>query len=199
MYTYDAETLFVHQFMASEADVEQTHITQTTNYPSDGALKLTITGDDFKKIAVRIPGWCKNFTASAAYTLQDGYAYFDTASEICINFEMEVVLYEANNAVQNNAGRVAVARGPVVYCLEEVDNGEHLRSIKLDADALFEAEYSEEYHVPVLLTEGYRKKESSGLYKRYTADYEKTSLRFIPYFAFANRGESGMIVWVDVK
>ncbi len=199
MYTYDEETLFVHQFMASKADIQNTHVTQTTDYPANGAVTIKVDGNDFKQIAVRVPGWCTNFTADAAYTLKDGYAYFEHVSEIHVNFEMEVALYEANNAVQNNAGRVAVARGPVVYCMEAVDNGAYLRSIKLDSTTEFSLENSTEYHVPALLTKGYRKVEQEGLYQPYSAEYEETSLRFIPYFAFANRGESEMLVWVAVK
>ena len=74
----------------------------------------------------------QSFTADAAYTLEKGYAYFQAASEINSCFDMPVQLYEANPAVQNVAGCVAVARGPVIYCLEEVDNGKNLHSLNLN-------------------------------------------------------------------
>lgn len=111
---------------------------------------------------------------------------------------MDVKLYESNAHVQNNSGRVAVMRGPVVYCLEEVDNGKHLRSLRINSKAAFTAQSCEEYHVPVLLTEGLRKKEQDSLYPVYDDRYETVPLRFIPYFAFANRGVSEMLVWVHV-
>lgn len=199
MYTHDEETLFVHQFMDSTAQIGQTMVTQTTKYPAEGTVKIGISDNTFKQVAVRIPGWCSNFTANAAYTLKDGYAYFDAAQEIIVTFDMPVVLYEANNAVQNNAGRVAVARGPVIYCLEAVDNGEHLRSIHINADTTFEVEDCEAYQVPVICAKGYRKKEMTALYRQFHAEYETVSLRWVPYFAFANRGESEMLIWVDVK
>lgn len=199
MYTHDEETLFVHQFMDSTAQIGQTTVTQTTQYPADGAVRIHLSGKKFQQVAVRIPGWCSKFTANAAYTLKEGYAYFTAAEDILVTFEMPVVLYEANNAVQNNAGRVAVTRGPIVYCLEAVDNGEQLRSIHIKDQTTFTLEECGTYQVPVICAEGYRKKGTTALYQQFHADYEAVSLRWIPYFAFANRGESEMLIWVDVK
>lgn len=198
MYTFNDNTLFVHQFMDSEATIKASKVRQTTAYPADGALKITVEGTDFTQIAVRIPGWCTGFTADQPYTMMDGYAYFAAGAEINIVFNMPVQLYEANAAVQNNAGRVAVARGPVVYCMEEVDNGKHLRSLKLNSKPVFTFVESPEYQVPVLETVGYRKKENTALYQLYSSEYEETTLRFIPYFAFANRGISEMLIWCDI-
>ena len=198
MYTFDESTLFVHQFMDSDATIKNTRIRQTTVYPADGALKITVVGTDFSRIAVRIPGWCTSFTADQPYTMAGGYAYFAAGAEINITFDMPVQLYEANAAVQNNAGRVAVTRGPVVYCMEEVDNGKHLRSLKLSSKPTFTLVESEEYKVPVLQTVGYRKKENAALYQQYSSEYQETTLQFIPYFAFANRGISEMLVWCNI-
>jgi DUF1680 family protein len=184
--------------MSSDATIKNTQVRQTTAYPADGALKITIEGNDFEEIAIRIPGWCQNFTADAKYTLENGYAYFQAAPEINICFEMKVQLYQSNPAVQNNAGCVAVARGPVIYCLEEVDNGANLHSLNLDSNADFMLEFSKDYQVPVLHTEGYRTKAGAGLYSFYDGTMEKTTLHFIPYFAFANRGVSEMLVWIPV-
>ena len=198
LYTYDEKTLFVHQFMDSEATIKSTQIRQTTAYPIEGAIKFTIQGNDFEEIAIRIPGWCQNFTADAPFSLENGYAYFRTAHEINLCFEMKVQLYQSNPAVQNNAGCVAVARGPVLYCLEEIDNGSNLHSLNLDPNADFVLEFSKDYLVPVLYTEGYRTKARSGLYSFYDGTMEKAPMRFIPYFAFANRGVSEMLVWISV-
>lgn len=198
LYTHDEKTLFMHQFMNSDATIKNTQVCQTTAYPVDGALKITMEGNDFEEIAIRIPGWCQNFTADASYTLENGYAYFQAAPEINICFEMNVQLYQSNPAVQNNAGCVAVARGPVIYCLEEIDNGANLHSLNLDSNADFMLEFTKDYQVPVLHTEGYRTKAGAGLYSFYDGTMEKTALHFIPYFAFANRGVSEMLVWIPV-
>ena len=198
LYTHDEKTLFVHQFMNSDATIKTTQIHQTTAYPADGTLKFTIQGNDFEQIAVRIPGWCQHFTANVPYTLENGYAYFQCIPELILSLEMKVQLYQSNPAVQNNAGCVAVARGPVIYCLEEIDNGSNLHSLNLDPNADFVLEFSKDYMVPVLHTEGYRTKASSGLYSFYDGTMEKVPMHFIPYFAFANRGVSEMLVWIPV-
>lgn len=198
MYTCDENTLFVHQFMESEANIKNSKVCQTTTYPAEGTLKITVEGNDFTQVAVRIPGWCTNFTTDQPYTMADGYAYFTVTEEINITFDMPVQLYEANAAVQNNAGRVAVARGPIIYCMEEVDNGKHLRSLKLASKPSFTLVESREYQVPVLEAAGYRKKENAALYRLYSSEYEETTLRFIPYFAFANRGINEMLIWCDI-
>lgn len=198
LYTHDEETLYVHQFMNSESTIGNSTVTQATCYPADGTVKISVNGNDFSRIAVRIPGWCEHFTADQPYTMEKGYAVFSGCGEITISFDMDVQLYESNAAVQNNAGCVAVMRGPVVYCVEEVDNGKHLRSLRLDPEAAFETADSADYLVPVLKTSGYRKPEANGLYHRYASGLEKTEITLIPYFAFANRGVSEMLVWVPV-
>lgn len=195
LYSTDGDTLFVHQFMESEAEVDGAQVTQTTNYPLDGAVTVKAEG---KQIAIRIPGWCRSFTASAPYTMKNGYARFE-ASEVTVNFDMPVTLVEADTRVQNNAGRVAVTRGPVVYCLEAVDNGKQLRSVRIDHTAQFAVEGSDTFGLPVLTVTGEKKKQGQGLYQIYCPDYEEKKLTFIPYFAFANRGISEMLVWVAVK
>lgn len=195
LYGCDGDTVYVHQFMESEAVVDGAAVKQTTNYPNDGAATVRAEG---KRLAVRIPGWCGHFTASEPYELKNGYAHF-AASEVTVEFDMPVTLVEADLRVQNNAGRVAVTRGPVVYCLEAVDNGSLLRSVRIDGEAAFTVEDGGRFGLPVLTVEGERKKQGSGLYQVYRADYEPAQLRFIPYYAFANRGVSEMLVWIAVK
>ena len=194
VYGVEDDRVYVHQFMESEADVDGCRITQTTNYPLDGAVTVTASG---KRLAIRIPGWCRSFTASAPYKMQNGYAFFDK-DEVTVNFAMPVTLVEADLRVQNNAGRVAVTRGPVVYCLEAVDNGPPLRSVRLDPAAVFAVEESQ-FGLPVLTVTGERKKAGEGLYRPYCAAYQPAKLKLIPYFAFANRGISEMLVWIAVK
>ena len=194
VYGVEDDRVYVHQFMASEADVDGCRVTQTTNYPLDGAVTVRAEG---KRLAIRIPGWCRSFTASAPYKMQNGYAFFEE-NEVTVRFDMPVTLVEADLRVQNNAGRVAVTRGPVVYCLEAVDNGPLLRSVRLDPAAVFAVEESQ-FGLPVLTVTGERKKAGEGLYRPYCAAYQPAKLKLIPYFAFANRGISEMLVWIAVK
>ena len=86
-------------------------------------------------------------------------------------------------------------RGPVVYCAEEADNGKNLRDIILDFSGEIEEAYEEDYSLPVLSLKGYRRKNSDRLYRKKSDDYEEITVKLIPYFAFANRGETNMIIW----
>ncbi len=192
-YTVSEDTLFVHQYAQSTSEFAE----QQTAYPCDGVIRLTVTGK--QKAALRIPGWCHHFTLNVPYELKDGYAYADVPEDSVIELvlDMPVERMEANACVQDNANRVAVMRGPVVYCMEAVDNGTALRSLSLLESSPFTVEASE-FGVPVLKTQGVRKVGQPALYSRYRSAYESAELTFIPYFAYANRGVSEMAIWTHI-
>lgn len=198
-YTYSEDTIFIHQYAESTAHVNGCTITQTTDYPADGLIRLRVDGN-VPRIALRIPGWCDRFTLSEPYTQSGGYVYANVpeSGEITLSLDMPVQLMESNAAVQNNAGRVAVMRGPIVYCMEGVDNGDHLRSLSLVAGRPFEVVSSDTFRVPVLKTRGVRKAGSDALYARFSPRYDETDITLIPYFAFANRGVSEMAVFIHI-
>ncbi|MGI5899537.1 MAG: glycoside hydrolase family 127 protein [Christensenellales bacterium] len=206
LYTTQPGTLFVHHYMHSESDIKGVKVSQKTDYPATGAVKIS-AGEGFDNIAVRIPGWCESYSIrlngkEERHDVIDGYAFVPAkgGAEIELSFEMKPFAQECNPNVLNNAGKVAVQRGPVVYCLEAVDNGENLCDIRLLPDKGFGEEASD-YGVPTIAAAGVRRDEKSfnGLYRRYQpGDRNDCGLRFIPYFAFANRGISEMIVWVKV-
>jgi len=108
---------------------------------------------------------------------------------------------EANPEVQANVGRVALRRGPVVYCLEAVDNGEPLQDLRVDVCLNAELEDSEEFRLPVIYADGWCRGDHEGnwLYRSLSNDLKHARLLFIPYYAFANRGESDMQVWTLLK
>lgn len=199
-YTVSDDTLYVHQFLASEGKIsvagQTASVRQETDYPVSGKVKLTVK-DYTGRLAVRVPSW------SSAYASEkkDGYLFYDVKgeAEISLDFCPAVELIAADPRVSADCGRVAVCRGPVVYCLEEADNGPMLRDVRLSADGIFTEAPSAEYGLPVLETEGWRSEEGEGLYRPYTGSLKKVPLRFIPYCAFANREEGGMLVWVLVK
>ena len=195
LYGFDDDTVYVHQYMNSKTETNGIKIEQKTEYPKNG--KITVKCDaDKKYIAFRIPGWCKSFTINCDYTVKNGYAYIalEKASEFEIDFDMPVVFIAANRRVHANAGRVAVMRGPVVYCAEGIDNCADLKSVLLDIRGEFEIKESK-FLLPVLKTKAYRPKETESLYYEAGDDYEEIPLTFIPYYAFANRGETEMQVW----
>lgn len=196
LYGFDEDTVYVHQYMDSKAETDSIRITQKTEYPKNG--RITIKCDSDKKyIALRIPAWCKNFHINRNFVMKNGYAYIalDGCGEIELELDMPVSFIAANRRVHEDAGRIAILRGPVVYCIEGVDNGEDLKSILLDTSARFEVQDGE-FLLPTLKTKAYRPKETESLYHEVNDDYEEIPLTLIPYCAFANRGETEMQVWL---
>ena len=197
LYGRQDGVLYVHQFMDSRFDKDGVSVRQRTNYPLDGEVLLQAEGVD--TLAVRIPGWCQAFTASAPYTLKDGYAYFQGQREITLNFAMEPMLMRAAEQVGQDAGKVAVQLGPIVYCAEGVDNGDNLSSLFLDAKGGFKVAFDPAFGANVITAQGFRPEPAPALYSPYQGRYQPTPVRLIPYFAFANRGESEMQVWMPVR
>ena len=123
---------------------------------------------------------------------------------VALTLPMEVKLYSANPLVREGIGKLAVMRGPIVYCLEEADNGDLLHLIRLgDTEA---ADLTAAYEpdtlggVTVLISPGLKEKTdwaAEGLYAAAKApESEKISLRWIPCYAWANRNVGEMRVWI---
>ncbi len=200
MYSYTEDTLFIHQYIDSEMNFDNTKVVQKTQYPSDGKVKISLCNNNKKLVALRLPGWCKSFTVNKEYTLNKGYIYIQASEneEIEISFRMPVRFISANKKVHTNSGRVAIMRGPVVYCLEGVDNGKDLSALRVDIREKTEI-IDSDFLVPDILMKGYKESDCEELYFDATDDYTECDLKFIPYYAYANRGETDMLVWVLKK
>lgn len=197
MYTYDDNTLYVHQYMNSLADCKDIKISLTTSYPENGIIK--IKADSGKRsIALRIPCWCRSFKLNCEYEMKNGYAIVNTNDEIVLELDMPVTAMRANKHVHADAGRVAIMRGPVVYCAEGIDNGEDLKNIKVDIKGEYTLENSD-FLLPSLKTTAYQEPESELLYQPAEDNYAPIELKLIPYYAFANRGTTSMQVWFLTK
>lgn len=200
MYSYSDDTVFVHQYINSETSQDGINIKQETKYPANGDVIITVNAKTQKQLAFRVPYWCKSFTVNKAYKIEKGYAYVDISGEekIIISFDMTPKFIKANKRVHDNAGRVALMRGPVVYCLEGKDNGKDLECVRVDINSSFKLSDCE-FILPALETVGYQEKESDMLYFEATDEYDKIPLKFIPYYAYANRGETELLVWILKK
>ncbi len=202
MYSDDGEVIYVHQFMQSLTTIERNGkmlvIEQVTRYPENGKIKIKLSGGD-ARVAVRIPGWFDGYDGET----DKGYAYFDLhdGEELDFDFAMKPVFVEARPEVVFDAGRFAVMRGPVLYCMEGADNGELLRDIVLDSRARFKYGKHAVLGVPQLTVRAWRtvREPNAPLYRQKTQNKEKVDAILIPYYAFANRGESEMQVWHFVK
>ena len=147
--------------------------------------------------------------ATKKYEMVNGYAKFE-AGEIDVEFDMTQVMLTSSVNVHKNIGRAAVRRGPVIYCAEAVDNDGDVHSLYLDRRTLNDgvAVLNDKYGVPTLTFNGFRRVDSidrdiSPLYgvldNIVGEDFKPTKISMIPYFAFANRGESNMLVFMNYR
>ena len=207
LYSFVGETLYIHQYIAGTAQYGNMTIRQTTLYPHDGEITITLHDCPFQHVAVRIPGWCEKavVTCNGAVwhgTVQDGYALLpcDGDCVITLSLAMPVTLMEANPYVIENAGRVAVTRGPIVYCLEACDNGELLPDVQIQNTENAEIRFDEFFQADCILLDGWRHEPTAALYQKVgSSRLIPQRLEFIPYFGFANRGETEMQVWIGKR
>lgn len=216
IYTQREDQLFINLFIGSEALVfsgeNSVYITLETGYPWNGNVKLVMECESSREweVALHLPDWCREFELhvdgkSAWYMQREGYLYLRQCwrgrHEISFNMKMEVREVRSNPKVRDNIGKVAVMRGPVVYCLEEEDNGADLHCIEIPSHAQFEETYRPDLLGGVVTIESIGRKmmpeEGSALYLEDGWErYEEKKLLWIPYYSWANREAGEMIVWV---
>lgn len=214
IYAFTFNSVYVNLFIGSEVRIplmdSDIILRQSTGYPWDGRVELTLEPEKPTKFAlyIRIPSWLGNSpvygdlysyidsiennvdltlnSKQIDYEIINGYAVIErkwkTDDKVNIQFPMPVRRVISHEKVEANTGRMAVERGPFVYCLEEVDNGKVL-NLQLNPD--FRTEYTFD---PDLL---------GGTGKIQLSD-TKHSLTAIPYFLWANRESGEMEVWFKV-
>ena len=199
LYTEDDDTLYVHHYMNGVTEFDGKKIRQNTLYPSCGKVKLTVNGN-YKKIAVRVPAWCEKFDASAAYSMKDGYAYFDAEEVLEFDFNISPRFVVSAPGVHDNAGRTALMYGPVVYCVEGVDNEGDIFGLSVNTSSAFEIIPDNYFSLPTIVADGYAKVDNGSLYSNINSvKYEAKKIKFIPYYGMENRGETDMLVWIPMK
>ena len=217
-YEQDHDRLYINLFVGGEIKTKLEHtdidLTVDTNYPWDGTIAVTNRQTASYELAIRIPDWCDDFTLTSfgeniSYEKEKGFVIikkeFASGETFVLDLTMNTRLMTANPHVREDIGKVAVLRGPVVYCLEEKDNGSLLSDIYLEPKEEIHVTYEPQLlgGVNVLTTTGKRilvedwGDELYKPYKEYT--YKDQELRFIPYYAWANRGIGEMIVWMKVR
>ena len=121
---------------------------------------------------------------------------------ISLNLEIMPKRWYANAKVSENIGKVAIARGPFVYCAESVDNHEDLHLLKLPRNSFLDHKWQDDLlgGVGVIEAEGIRLKAARDPGALYSCEgYEKIpqKIKLIPYYSWANRGENEMRVWIN--
>ena len=221
-YTSTEDTLYIHLYIGSNLKLQtpagEVTVKVRSNFPYNGKVSIQVGGQGAASgkwtLALRIPGWCKDWKSSGFSVedarLEKGYLYITREwkpdETLELDFPMEVRLMQANPHVRETEGQLAVTRGPVVYCLEEKDNGSnlHLLALSYDAKTRTEPFSIEGEQFPAILADGWREKQQpdaeNGLYcEAAPVEYEPVELKFVPYYTWANRGENEMTVWVHRK
>ena len=217
MYTVHGNTLFVNMYSGSNGLVNvggtQVGLKQETDYPWDGAVKMTVSLPESKEFAmkIRIPGWVneqknKNVAIkvngqSMDVSVEKGYATingtWDNGDVVTIDIPMEIRMTEAHEKVVANKGRIALQRGPVVYCMEKAGNAQLNAGIEnfnplnfvIPRDAELTATRKKDYLKDIV--------EITGDVKYATGNESEmidAKLQAIPYYAWNNRGDDAEYV-----
>ena len=201
VFSSDENRIYLHQYLPCEAQFDGLKLDVETLYPSEGEVRVRVRGGTGKTLYLRIPGWCGGFTLDAPYENDRGYAAVRLGSDdvsLTLRLEMAPVFIEAAPQVAADAGRVALTYGPLVYCAEGADNAAFLPSLRLKVRGSVTKRFSPEYGAPVFTVEGGLPRARGTLYTPADPEgetLESVQVKLIPYFAFANRGESDMAVW----
>ena len=217
IYTADENTVFVNLYIGGEARIDlgagSVSLVQETGYPWDETVIIKIIADkplEFT-LAMRAPGWCDRMDVSVngepagAVTL-NGYARvgrtWSGGDCVEIKLDMPARRVRANPAVREDIGKVALQRGPIVYCLEEADNGKNLHEIVLPIEVELTVGPDDRIPggAPVIKADALRVDSAAwggGLYRADAAlPLVPLKALFIPYFAWANREPGEMTVWI---
>jgi DUF1680 family protein len=195
-------------------------ISQQTQYPWDGKVSINISPEEESQFTLhlRIPGWAADQVTPGDlysfatpekdsilvevngqpinYTTEKGYALIDRkwkkGDVVTYSIPMSIRRVKASQQVADNAGKVALERGPMVYCLEGVDNDPQLMKLTLPDSALLQAAFTPEMLSGIVTISG------NALL---TESQKSQQVKFtaIPYYAWNNRGANEMKVWMAEK
>ncbi len=219
-YTENENTLFVHLYVGgtiTKTVGEETAIFEIeSEYPWKDKVKIRYVGDRALSLnlAVRLPRWSKNNqvvlceAGEKQQNVHDGYCYisgtWNAGDVVELVLPTEIKVLSADLRVRENIGKVALMKGPITYCVEEMDNTNdlHLYRICPDMPMRETSVTIQGQEFPAIVAKGKKYKEcaSDSLYSEYVpATYEDVEITYIPYYAWANRGENEMRVWMNVK
>lgn len=202
-YTPDPALIAIHLYMDSTFSVPGSSavVSQVTKMPWSGEVEIKVQGR--AKLALRIPGWAHGvFKCSVPGTQKTGYLYVDVENTVVsLQFNMEARKVYTNPST--NKDEVCLMRGPLVYCIEDVDNdGVDIDKIALLDEPLSEGPPSQiagvDSVVPIVAVGKEIINAESSLYRPqpWQLTPSSKSLTYVPFFLRANRGgNGGMRVW----
>lgn len=219
-YAVEENILYLNLFIAGDIKVELNHeevsLALDCDYPNTGKITLNIASIGQSKmftIAIRKP----STSGEGKLTINDelieaklekGYYYIQRnwkqGDSLEVEYEVDFQFVRCNPRVRDNIGKVSLVKGPLVYCLEEVDNGDYLSGIRIDTSVkpiefLNDALYG---GTQCAILEGERvdyTQPSKELYVNEKISYTKDTFKAIPYCYWNNRGKGEMLVWMKEK
>lgn len=181
-----------------------------TRYPRDGhvAIEVAAAPDASAQILLRLPNWASGLEAitvageevAVSSVLENGYLVLDriwrAGDEIEIEFPAHPFRVWANPVVSAVGGKVAIQRGPLVFAFEGVDHPVTVSALSLPRGSKFTIDSEPALDVDMLTADGIADIANAALYRASAPQTDHVQLRAVPYFAWANRGQSTMAVWI---
>ncbi|MCC6580637.1 MAG: glycoside hydrolase family 127 protein [Phycisphaeraceae bacterium] len=218
-YSTVDDAVYVHLYAASTTNLtvadQRVTLRQITDYPWSDTVEMSVEPESAVtfKLALRVPGWCEGASMSingqsiAMPRLQRGYAgikrRWQPGDRVAMTLPMPVRRTSAHPACRANVGMVALERGPIVYCLEQVDNGADLHRLSLPREAVIHARHQPGLlgGVTVLTIPHGRRLTDKGWSGRLydgcsPASQVRQTITAVPYAVWANRGKGEMTVWL---
>jgi uncharacterized protein len=212
IYATDPTGLTVNLYIAGSARLEHggqtVRLTQATDYPWDGRVRLTLEADHDIDLTLklRLPEWSEGATLAidgteVDTTTEDGYLHlahiWAPGTVIDLDLGMAPKRVRANQKVAAVLGKVALQNGPIVYCAEGIDNAGAVPALAIRPDAELRVEHDSSSKLDIITVEGVCERQSGdALYSTDAPKAEPASIRAVPYFSWANRGKSTMAVWL---
>lgn len=215
IYSISEDELYVNLFIHNDAEVTvgrtKVNVQILTEYPFKSTAEVVIKANtsDLFTLGIRIPKWCslKSITVGdhgeLKYTIEKGYIRicreWSRTTTLLIEYDMPAQFIYSNPKVRANAGKAALVKGPVVYCLEEIDNFENLSSIQVDTNHALTEIYEKDLlgGTLTITANAYKMIDNNPeLYRLEKPGTESVGIKYIPYCLWNNRGLGEMTVWV---
>ena len=217
IYLAEKDAIWINLFISSKVRTiihgQEVELEMSTTFPYDGQITLRINSRTTVrgKVYIRIPGYVKEYTvhrngaALEAKVGRNGYYGLETEltnTVITLSFGLEPRIIRANPLVKEDIGKVAVMKGPLVFCMEEVDNEPNLPAYYLDTGVGLKEYYDESLlgGTGVIRCSGKKIRsdgwEAGELYTDKRPEFEDKELTLVPYPYWGNRKTGEMIVWI---
>jgi len=216
VHSFREDALYTHLYIGTEAKInictEDVSVKIETQYPWKEKIDISFEMNRSVKFkyGLRIPGWCRKYSmllngTDVSFDIDDGFALINrewsSGDKLSLVFDMPVNFLRSNPHVRENTGKLAVMRGPIVYCAEEEDNGAELYRFHAGNPADITVAHNKELLEGITTISFTAKREKDwpedALYRTEETSLEDKKITLIPYYAWANRSAGEMVVWMN--